>query len=68
MNLTRGTGLAGLHGIMPRQNQLVRPLLFATRDQLAAYAAERDLVYREDSSNADDKYARNRFAIMWCRC
>ncbi|GAB2541996.1 tRNA lysidine(34) synthetase TilS [Spirosoma aerophilum] len=60
LNLTRGTGLAGLHGISPRQNQLVRPLLFATRDQLAAYVNEQGLVYREDSSNADDKYARNR--------
>ncbi len=60
LNLTRGTGLAGLHGIQARQNDVVRPLLFATRDQLADYADERQLTYREDSSNADDKYARNR--------
>ncbi|MFD2936461.1 tRNA lysidine(34) synthetase TilS [Spirosoma flavum] len=60
LNLTRGTGLAGLHGISVRQNQVVRPLLFATRDKLAAYAKEHSLLYREDSSNADDKYARNR--------
>lgn len=60
LNLTRGTGLAGMHGILPRQNRLVRPLLFATRDQLATYVKEHELVYREDSSNADDKYARNR--------
>ncbi len=60
LNLTRGTGLAGLHGISVRQNGLIRPLLFATRDQLAGYADEQKLTYREDSSNADDKYARNR--------
>ncbi|AUD01594.1 tRNA lysidine(34) synthetase TilS [Spirosoma pollinicola] len=60
LNLTRGTGLAGLHGISARQNQLVRPLLFATRDQLAAYIDEHNLQYREDSSNSNDKYARNR--------
>lgn len=60
LNLTRGTGLAGLHGMAPRTRHVVRPLLFATREQLADYAQEHGLTYREDSSNADDKYARNR--------
>ena len=60
LNLTRGTGLAGLHGIAPRQGNVVRPVLFATRDQLAAHAGAHDLTYREDRSNADDHYARNR--------
>ncbi|MBD2755407.1 tRNA lysidine(34) synthetase TilS [Spirosoma validum] len=60
LNLTRGTGIAGLRGIAVKQNQVVRPLLFATRDQLAAYAETQRLTYREDSSNAEDKYARNR--------
>ena len=60
LNITRGTGLAGLHGISAGQNNIVRPLLFATRDQIAAYATENSLLYREDSSNIDDKYARNR--------
>ncbi len=59
-NLTRGTGLAGLHGIARYQDGVVRPLLFATRAQLAAFADEQALAYREDSSNAEDKYARNR--------
>ncbi len=59
-NLTRGTGLAGLHGIARYQHGVVRPLLFATRAQLAAFADEHMVAYREDSSNADDKYARNR--------
>lgn len=60
LNLTRGTGMAGLHGIASRQNEVVRPLLFATRDRLAAYRTEQNLAYREDSSNPEDKYARNR--------
>lgn len=60
LNLTRGTGLAGLHGIANRQNNVVRPLLFATRARLETFADEHKLLYREDSSNADDKYARNR--------
>ena len=60
LNLTRGTGLAGLHGIAPRQGNVVRPVLFATRDQLAAHAEAHSLTYREDRSNADDHYTRNR--------
>ncbi|GAB4031089.1 tRNA lysidine(34) synthetase TilS [Spirosoma jeollabukense] len=59
-NLTRGTGLAGLHGIAASQNGIIRPLLFATRAAIATYAEEQKLTYREDSSNANDKYARNR--------
>ena len=60
LNLTRGTGLAGLHGIAPLQRNIVRPLLFATRDRIATYATEQNLMHREDSSNQNDKYARNR--------
>lgn len=60
LNLTRGTGLAGLHGISARQDDIIRPLLFATRQELEAYVATRNLSYREDRSNTDDKYARNR--------
>lgn len=60
LNLTRGTGLAGLHGIASSKNGIVRPLLFATRPELVAYANEHNVLYREDSSNGNDKYARNR--------
>ncbi len=58
-NLTKGTGLAGLHGILPRQGRLIRPLLFATKESILAYAQAHNLTWREDSSNAQDKYARN---------
>jgi tRNA(Ile)-lysidine synthase len=60
LNLTRGTGLAGLHGILPKQPGIIRPLLFATREQLVDYVTQEQLPYREDQSNAEDKYARNR--------
>lgn len=58
-NLTKGTGLAGLHGILPRQGKLIRPLLFATKESIVAYAQAHNLIWREDSSNAQDNYARN---------
>jgi tRNA(Ile)-lysidine synthase len=60
INLLRGTGIAGLHGIAVRKGKVIRPLLCATRAEIAGYAAEHHLVYREDSSNSELKYLRNR--------
>ncbi|MBC8155793.1 MAG: tRNA lysidine(34) synthetase TilS [Bacteroidetes bacterium] len=60
LNLTRGTGLAGLHGIAAWQGHIIRPLLFADRTDLETYAIGHQLDWREDRSNADDHYARNR--------
>lgn len=59
LNLIRGTGPAGLHGILPKRHKIVRPLLAFTREEIQAYASERSLEWREDSSNAQDKYDRN---------
>ncbi len=60
INLLRGTGISGLHGILPKQGTIIRPMLFAFRQQLATYAKEQKLKFREDSSNQSDKYIRNR--------
>jgi tRNA(Ile)-lysidine synthase len=60
LNLTRGTGIAGLHGILPKNNYLVRPLLFLTRQEIASIVAQSQLAYVEDSSNSSTKYARNK--------
>lgn len=60
LNLTRGTGIAGLHGILPRNGRLVRPLLFMGRDEVKEIVEANDLKYVEDSSNASTKYARNK--------
>ena len=59
MNLFKGTGIAGLHGIKPHNGNIIRPLLFAQKKELYAYALEHDIVYREDTSNKSDKYTRN---------
>lgn len=61
MNISKGTGMAGMHGILPKQGKIVRPLLFATREKIAAYAAAEKLQHVEDSSNITDKYTRNFF-------
>lgn len=59
LNLAKGTGIRGLHGILPKKGNLIRPLLFASKDELKAYALEQNLIWREDASNAIDKYQRN---------
>ena len=59
LNLTRGTGLAGLHGISPQNGYLIRPLLGLAKDDLHDWLASKRLIWREDSSNESVKYARN---------
>ncbi|GGH17091.1 tRNA lysidine(34) synthetase TilS [Mucilaginibacter phyllosphaerae] len=60
LNLTRGTGIAGLHGILPKNGPLVRPLLFLTRHEIQTIISAEGLNYAEDASNASVKYARNK--------
>lgn len=64
MNFFRGTGISGLHGIQPVQGHIIRPLLFATRQEITDYAAHNQLQWVEDSSNASDKYTRNYFRLQ----
>ncbi len=59
INLFRGTGINGIHGILPEHGHIVRPLLFATREMLDEYVREEEVPFREDESNATDDYLRN---------
>jgi len=59
INLIRGTGIAGLHGILPKNGRLIRPMLFTFRHEIETYAFENKIGYREDSSNQSLKYTRN---------
>lgn len=59
LNLTRGTGYAGLQGIQPRNGNIIRPLLFCEREEIDRFVLEKNLQWREDISNASTKYYRN---------
>ncbi len=59
INLLRGTGISGLHGIYPKKNKLIRPLLFSTRSELEQFATVAKINFREDQSNASTDYVRN---------
>jgi len=67
MRLLRGTGPEGLGGIreLSRDGRLLRPLLGVSREEIAAYASEHGIAWREDSSNAGDHYTRNKLRRDW---
>jgi tRNA(Ile)-lysidine synthase len=60
INLIRGTGLTGMTGMKPASNRIIRPLLFATRQDILAFCNQNNIIFREDRSNADTKYTRNK--------
>jgi tRNA(Ile)-lysidine synthase len=60
MNLSRGCGIRGLTGIKPVMNKIIRPLIFAFRSDIVKFASEKKLKWREDLSNSQIKYERNR--------
>lgn len=59
INLTRGTGLEGLVGITDNKD-IIRPLLIFSRQEIELYAQQFNLEWREDKTNASDKYLRNK--------
>lgn len=60
INLLRGTGIGGLHGIRAIDGNIIRPLLIFPREEIQEYAATVKLKWREDSSNASYIYQRNK--------
>ena len=60
INLLRGTGISGLHGILPRQGRLIHPMLFTSRNEIEKFAKKNKIRFREDSSNLRTDYTRNK--------
>lgn len=60
LHLGRGSGLRGLAGMPPKRGNLIRPLLTTSREEIETYLRFRGLPWREDVTNRDDAYARNR--------
>ena len=59
LNLLRKTGIGGLHGIRPKSNNIIRPMLFASKADILQYADNQNIAFREDCTNSDDHYQRN---------
>jgi tRNA(Ile)-lysidine synthase len=60
INLSRGSGIRGLKGIASKRDEIIRPLLFATRADIESWQKEQTIEYREDASNFETKYQRNK--------
>lgn len=63
LNLSRGTGMQGLQGILPIRGRIIRPLLFLKASEIEFYVNEYQVNYRDDQSNFSTKYARNKVRI-----
>ena len=64
MRVIRGTGPAGVAGLFhARPDGFVRPLLCATREEVRAFALEEGVEFRDDESNLDERYLRNRIRL-----
>jgi len=60
LRLIRGAGVAGLRGMQPQEELLCRPMLAAWRSDVEAWLHQHDLEWREDASNRDPRFLRNR--------
>lgn len=60
LNLMRGTGLKGLCGIPPVRGNIIRPLIYCTRDEVEEYCRSRGLSWVTDKTNLCDDYTRNK--------
>ena len=60
INLLRGSGIKGLKAMQPCNGMYIRPLLWASRDEIKAFAIENGIQWREDSTNSDTVYLRNK--------
>lgn len=63
VNLIRGTGIQGLQGILPKREKVIRPILFMTPKEIADTAYSLQVPYRDDLSNFDNKYTRNKIRL-----
>ncbi len=59
-NLARGSALAGVSGIPPKRNNIIRPLIYCTREEIEGYCNENSLKYVTDSTNNETEYTRNK--------
>ena len=60
INLLRGSGIKGLKAMQPRNGMYIRPLLWASREEIKKFAIENSIQWREDSTNNDTVYLRNK--------
>lgn len=64
MRFVRGTDIKGLSGIAPKRQQIIRPLLCLTREEIEAYCDEVQMPFRHDETNFKPIYTRNKMRLI----
>ena len=62
-NICRGTGISGLKGILNKNDDIIRPLLCVTREEIESYLQDINMTYRQDATNFEEEYTRNRIRL-----
>ncbi len=60
LNMFRGSGIRGLHGMKPKQDKIIRPMLCFSRDEIESFAGLNHIPFRQDRSNFETEYYRNK--------
>lgn len=60
INLLRGSGIKGLKAMKPCNGLYIRPLLWASREEIRQFAIKNDITWREDRTNQDTAFLRNK--------
>ncbi len=60
INLTKGTGINGLKGIPVKNGNIIRPLMFASRNEIESFAESNKLNFRTDATNTENDFTRNK--------
>ena len=64
IRLVRGTGVTGLTGMKPQNQNIIRPLLFETKESIQAYLIDHNITWSEDSSNKETHFLRNKVRLQ----
>ncbi len=59
-HIARKSGILGLAGMLENHNQIVRPLLNSSKEEILEFAKSHDILWREDRSNVKNDYTRNK--------
>jgi tRNA(Ile)-lysidine synthase len=59
LNLIKGTGLKGLSGIPVKRDNIIRPILSLSKEEITSYLQQNKILFRTDESNLSDDYERN---------
>ena len=63
LNMFRGSGVGGLKGILPKSDNIIRPLIECSREEIEDYCASNNLNPRHDESNDETLYTRNKVRL-----